>query len=73
MKRPASPGREVQVKRLRCMRFTATRYEKAGRCVQRAAMYMVISKPKRKSWAVGVCQIIGCLLKVEAGTGARYR
>ena len=59
------------------MRFTATRHakerEKALRRVQRAAMYMVISKPKRKSCAVGVCQIMVCLLKVEAGTGARYR
>jgi hypothetical protein len=25
---------------------------------QRAATYIVISKPKRKSWACGVCQIM---------------
>jgi hypothetical protein len=29
---------------------------------QRAAMYIVISKPKRKSWAVGVCHVIAVSL-----------
>jgi hypothetical protein len=59
MKRPASHGRDVQVRRQQCMRFTTAHKRESSALPQRAAMYIVISKPKRKSWAVGVCQVIG--------------
>ena len=36
---------------------------------QRFAMYIVISKPKRKSVAVGVCHCMGSLLTGGAETG----
>ena len=35
---------------------------------QRFAMYIVISKPKRKSVAVGVCHCMGSLLTSSANT-----
>jgi len=41
----------------------------AGAFAQRVAMYMVISKPKRKSIALGVSHFMAVLLSVDGGPG----